>query len=526
VTDPTWVSVLPPVLAIVLAIWTRQVYLSLAAGVWLGWMILEGWNPFSGLGRAIAETVAVLSSAGNANVILFTLVIGALIATLESSGGVKGFVHYLETREWVNSPRRAQLLAWVIGVIIFIESNITVLVAGSVSRPLFDRYRVSREKLAYLIDSTSAAICILIPLNAWGAYNLGILDSLGVENALAVFVGAIPLNFYAIAAILVALATVIWRVDVGPMRKAEERTRETGALLWPGAQPMIDEGDPLPRTQRPDPPRAVNMVVPILVMVLMMPVGLWITGEGDFRAGSGSTSVLWAVLAALASAWMLLLAQRGATVDQLTRPASRGPEGLVPLALILLLALALGNVANALGTGPYVAQVTAGVLPPFIFLPLVFLVSAGIAFSTGTSWGTFAIMLPIAVPAAIALGLPPSPSWRRPCPEGSSETIPLPSPTPPSSRPWPPPRTTSTTCGPSFPTPDSQGSWPWWPSPWWERGCEGIGGGGRGYPVPARPGPLPARPGMPEAMLRPGLMRTRPVAGRGGAWSLMLFPVK
>lgn len=408
-TDPSWASVLPPVLAIILAIWTRQVYLSLAAGVWMGWMIVEGWSPFSAVGRSISETVAVLSSAGNANVILFTLVIGALIATLETSGGVRGFVHFLETREWVNTPRRAQLLAWVIGTIIFIESNITVLVAGSVSRPLFDRYRVSREKLAYLIDSTSAAICILIPLNAWGAYNLGILDSLGVEDALGVFLGAIPFNFYAIAAILVALGAVIGRVDLGPMGKAERRTRETGEVLWPGAQPLVDESILSPEPNDRIPPRAFNMVLPILVMVGMMPVGLWITGDGDLKAGSGSTSVLWSVLAALASAWILLLVQRGATVDELTRTALKGAGGLVPLALILLLALALGDVANALGTGPYVAQVTSGILPPVIFLPLIFLVSAGIAFSTGTSWGTFAIMLPIAVPAAIALGLPPSP---------------------------------------------------------------------------------------------------------------------
>jgi tetracycline resistance efflux pump len=407
-SDPTWISVLPPVLAIVLAIWTRQVYLSLAAGVWIGWTIVEGWNAGAGLGRAIAETVDVLASASNANVILFTLVIGALIATIETSGGVRGFVHFLETREWVSTPRRAELMAWVIGLVIFIESNITVLVAGSVSRPLFDRYRISREKLAYIIDSTSASVCILIPLNAWGAYNLGILESLGVEDPLGVFVGAIPLNFYAIAALFLALATVIWRLDLGPMKRAERRTRE-GKALWPDAQPMIDEGILSPEPNERIPARAFNMVVPIVVMVLMMPVGLWITGQGDLRAGSGATSVLWAVLAALAASWILLLAQRGATVDQLTRTALKGAGGLMPLALILLLALALGNVANALGTGEYVAGITAGVLPPVIFLPLVFLVSAAIAFSTGTSWGTFAIMLPLVIPAAVTLGLPPSP---------------------------------------------------------------------------------------------------------------------
>ncbi len=407
-TDPTWVSILPPVLAIILAIWTRQVYLSLAAGIWMGWMIVEGWNPMSGLGTAIEETIAVLASAGNANVILFTLVIGSLIATIETSGGVRGFVHFLETREWVNNPRRSQMLAWITGVIIFIESNITVLVAGSVARPLFDRFRISREKLAYIIDTTSAAVCILIPLNAWGAYNLGILDSLGVEDPLGVFVGAIPLNFYALAALFLALAVIIWKIDLGPMRKAEKRTAD-GEVLWPDAQPMIDESILSPEPEGRIPPRARNMIIPIVVMVLMMPVGLWITGEGDLRAGSGATSVLWAVMSALAVLWILLLAQKGSTVDELTRTGLKGAGGLVPLALILLLALALGDVAGALGTGAYVAQVTEGLLPPVIFLPLVFLVSAGIAFSTGTSWGTFAIMLPIAVPAAMTMGLPLSP---------------------------------------------------------------------------------------------------------------------
>ncbi len=407
-SDPTWVSVLPPVLAIILAIWTRQVYLSLGAGIWLGWMILDDWNPLSGLATAIEETVAVLASPGNANVILFTLVIGALIATIETSGGVRGFIRYLESREWVNNAKRSQLLAWVIGVIIFIESNITVLVAGAVSRPLFDRYKVSREKLAYIIDSTSASICILIPLNAWGAYNLGILDSLGVEDPLGVLIGSIPLNFYALAAALLALVAIVWTVDVGPMKKAEIRTRG-GDTEWPESQPMIDESILSPEPNDRIPARAVNMIVPIVTMVLMMPVGLWITGGGDLRAGSGATSVLWAVMAALAVAWILLLAQRGSTIDELTRTGLKGAGGLVPLALILLLALALGDVANALGTGDYVAQVTAGVLPPVIFLPLVFLVSGGIAFSTGTSWGTFAIMLPIAVPAAMTLGLPLAP---------------------------------------------------------------------------------------------------------------------
>ena len=168
-SDPTWITLLPPLLAIGLAIGTRQVYLSLAGGIWLGCVILLDWSVAAGLAETIESTVRVLQNDYSARVIMFTLVIGALIATLSSSGGVAGFVAWLERNRWVTNARRSQLLAWLIGVGIFIESNITVLVAGSVSRPLFDRYRISREKLAYLIDSTSAPICILIPLNAWGA---------------------------------------------------------------------------------------------------------------------------------------------------------------------------------------------------------------------------------------------------------------------------------------------------------------------------------------------------------------------
>lgn len=406
--NPGWISVLPPVLAIVLAIATRQVYLSLAAGVWLGWTILVGWNPLSGAARAIEETVAVIGDPGNTKVLLFTLVIGSLIATVEASNGVRGFVSRLEQFRLVDSARRARLLTFLIGCVIFIESNITVLVAGSVGRPLFDRYKVSREKLAYLIDSTSAPICVLIPLNAWGAYVLGILGGLGLASPLTVFVESIPLNFYAIAAVILAGLTAAFGWSVGPMRRAERRTKE-GKLLWDDAVPLIDPDVLSPMGSEKLPPRARNMIVPIVAMVTMMPVALLITGDGDLTAGSGSTSVLWAVLSGLVVAWILLLAQRAYSVDELTKLALKGAGGLISLALVLLLALALAAVANALGTGAYIAGITAGLLPPVLFLPLVFLVAAVVAFSTGTSWGTFAIMLPIAVPVALTLGLPPAP---------------------------------------------------------------------------------------------------------------------
>jgi tetracycline resistance efflux pump len=406
--EPTWVSTLPPLLAIVLAVWTRQVYLSLAAGVWLGWTIVEASHPLRGLARTIDEVIAVLGAPGNARVILFTLVIGALIATVEASGGVRGFVQWVERKRYVTSGRRAQFLAWLIGLVIFIESNITVLVAGAVSRPLFDRFRQSREKLAYIIDSTSAAVCILIPLNAWGAYVLGLLGGVGVDQPLQVLVSSIIFNFYALAAVALAGMVVVFGWDLGPMRRAEARTRE-GKLLSEGAAPLIDQDVLAPKPDTRIPPRAINMVLPIAAMVLAMPWAMYVTGGGDIREGVGSISVLWAVLTGLGVAWVMLLVQRAYTVDDLMRTGLKGAGGLMSLALVLLLALAVAAVANELGTGVYIAGIAADYLPPPVLLPLVFLTAAGIAFSTGTSWGTFAIMIPIAVPAAQALGMPPEP---------------------------------------------------------------------------------------------------------------------
>jgi tetracycline resistance efflux pump len=384
------------------------VYLSLAAGVWIGWTILSGWNPLAGAAAAVEGVVGVLGDAGNARVILFTLVIGALIATIETAGGVRGFVEWVEHRRWVEDRKRSRILAWLLGTVIFIESNITVLVSGSIARPLFDRYRESREKLAYIIDSTSAPVCILIPLNAWGAYILGILGTLGVASPLQVLVQSIAFNFYAIFAWLLAGSTAIWGFNLGGgMQRAAARVEE-GELLRPGSIPALDTSVLSGGEDPPVSPHASLMIVPVMVMIAAMPIGLWVTGEGDITAGSGSTSVLWAVLAALISTWILLI-PRGVGIDRLTGMALRGAGGLVGLALLLMFALALGNVARELRTGEYVAAVTSGVFPPYVLLPLIFLVAAGIAFSTGTSWGTFAIMLPIAVPTAAALGLPLAP---------------------------------------------------------------------------------------------------------------------
>ena len=402
--DPVWTSVIPPLLAIGLAIVTRQVILSLSIGLWMGAWLLGSDNPFAAIPQAIDAVINVFTDPGDTRVLVFTLVIGGLIATIEKLGGVRGFIHLLQERKWVTGPGRAQWLAFGTGVVVFIESNITLLIAGAISRPLFDRYRVSREKLAYIIDATSAPICVLIPLNAWGAVIVSLLASSGIENPIDVFIGAILLNFYAIFAVLVC-ALVIWSdFDIGPMRAAQKRTAE-GKFLWPNATPMVDPSLIEAEQSRQPQDSAKLMLLPVLALVLSMPLGLFITGEGDLTAGSGSTSVLWAVLIALGTAWAIVLGSRRATLETLMQLFLKGAGGLLPVAMILLFSLALGDVANALGTGVFVAQLAQETIPSALLLPLLFLLSAFIAFSIGSSWGTFAIMIPLAMQIVAALDM-------------------------------------------------------------------------------------------------------------------------
>ena len=376
--------------------------LSLFAGIWMGFTILAGFNPLAGVTAGLDGVVNVFSDAGDAKVLLFTLLIGSLIATIEHSGGVRGFVHFLESRRWVHTGLRAQLLAWATGLVIFIESNITLLVAGAVSRPLFDRYRISREKLAYLIDATSAPVCVMIPLNAWGAVIIGLIAGTGVENPLQTFLDSIPYNLYAMVAIVLSLIVILRNINLGPMKAAEERTQR-GEKLWPNSTPLVDTAD----VEDGSPPASAwFMVIPIAVMILMMPVGLYVTGDGDLIEGSGSTSILWAVSTAIVTLWGMLLLSAKSSVNDLMHVFMKGAGNLLPIATILLLALALGDVAALLGTGPYVAGIAGAAVPQPVLAPLIFLVSAFIAFSVGSSWGTFAIMIPIAIPIATSLGLP------------------------------------------------------------------------------------------------------------------------
>ena len=416
-------SLCPPLVAIILAIKTRQVFISLLFGIWMGWVILSGGNFFYGTLNTIQALVDVFKDAGNTRTIMFGSLVGALIAFVQRSGGVEGFIKYVnnylekKSQKDKSNPRKTvQIFAWLTGFVIFVESSINVLTVGAIFRPIFDRLKIPREKLAYIADSISAPTCILIPLNAWGAYIMGLLLAQGIENPLGAMIKVYPLNFYPILAMIIVVVVIVTQKDIGPMKKAEERAIKEGKVIRDGATPMISSEVISMEKVKHAIPKAKNMIVPIAVMVGMMPVSLIFTGWNkvdNFYAnpvwkqiflalgqGSGSTSVLWAVLTAIIVGAIMYRVQKIFKLGEIIDLTFKGVGGLIPLALLMMLAFAIGKVCRDLGTGIYVAEVSKAWLSPSLVPFIVFIVAGFIAFSTGTSWGTFAIMIPIGMQMA------------------------------------------------------------------------------------------------------------------------------
>ncbi len=407
-----WLVLTPPVVAIALALWTRQVFLALLTGLWLGTTILAGGNPVSGLVAMGDQLVRVFSDAGNTRIVFFCLLVGGLIALVQGSGGVEGFIQWVRGRGWGETRRGAELVAWVVGMLIFVESSITSLTVGAVSRPLFDRVRLPREKLAFYCDATSAPVCMSIPLNGWGAYVLGLLATQGIAEGVPLFAESLLFNFLSILAIVYALFIALSGWSFGPMRKAEVRAESRGELTRADSHPMIaDEVVGIG-----PPPGAVSFaadfLIPITTMVGMIFVGLYITGDGDLMAGSGSTSVLWAVSSGIIVAFVLFaipLPSRGGRAAMTPARSMdivlKGCSGLVPVTVLIVLAFALGQVSRDLEMGPYVVGLIGEGVPSWWLPALVFVVSCFVSFTLGSSWTTFAIVIPIALPLAEGLGI-------------------------------------------------------------------------------------------------------------------------
>ena len=402
-----FLSVLPPVLAIGLAIWSKQVYPSLLAGIWLAWTILSGWNPVEGLVQSVDHLVAIFAEPDRAMIIMLTVMIGGLLTLTQYAGGMSGFVEWVTERGIVRSRRSAAFLAWALALVIMVESTIGVLVSGAVTRPLFDKFRISREKLSFLLDSMCSPKTMLIPLNTFGAYVIGLLITQDVESPVGLLISSLPLNFYAILAVVGALVVGMSTHDFGPMATAERRIREEGKVLRDGAEPLVaGEALAIP-TKAGVKPNPLNLLLPVCTMVIALPVLLFVTGDGNVMNGNGSMSAFWAVLIGVTLGAAMYRVRGLMKLSEITDMFMKGVGGMIPVGVLLVLAFGIGDACQALGTGPFVARTTEAGLAPWLVPAALFFVSGITAFATGTSFGTWAIMIPIVIPMTELIDLHP-----------------------------------------------------------------------------------------------------------------------
>jgi Na+/H+ antiporter NhaC len=431
---PGWVSLLPPLLAITLALIFREVVISLFAGIWLGALLVAGLNPLAGLLTALDRFVlgALADDADRVAIAIFSLLLGGMVGVITRSGGTRGIVEAM--RPYASSPRRGQLMTWLAGLAIFFDDYANTLIVGNTMRPVTDRLRVSREKLAYIVDSTAAPMAAIAAVSTWVGFEISLIGSAlesaaaqtddpalqaelaaGGANPFAVFLHSIPYLFYPVLALAFVLMVTLTRKDFGPMLTAERRARSGGGVLRPGSTPVADAAATFDDRAEPESQRWYNAVIPVLAVIATAIGGLFFTGLADLGPGDHAIwdivgaadpfrSLLWASFAGCLAAILLATTQRILTLGGAIEAWLGGMRAMLLAIVILVLAWGLGGVTEALGTGSFLAELLQGTLPLRLLPVLVFLVAAATAFATGTSWGTMAILFPVVIPLAVAMG--------------------------------------------------------------------------------------------------------------------------
>ena len=395
----TFWALVPPIVAIVLALITKEVYSSLFVGILVGGLFYSDFS-FEGTFNHIFNDgfVAVLSDSYNVGILIFLVILGAMVSLMNRAGGSAAFGHF--AKEKIKTRAGAQLATVALGVLIFIDDYFNCLTVGSVMRPVTDEHKVSRAKLSYLIDATAAPICIIAPISSWAAAVSGFVEG---EDGFSVFIRAIPYNYYALLTIVMMIAIILLRIDFGPMR-THEKNALNGDLFTSGKAAEDSE------TESKNPKgKVIDLAIPIITLIICCVIGMIYTGGffggesfvSSFSNSDASVGLALGSIFAMLLTIVIYLIRRVLTFGECMECLPSGFKAMVPAILILNFAWTLKAMTDSLGAAVFVAEAmkkSAGGL--MLFLPaIIFLVGCFLAFSTGTSWGTFGILIPIVVSA-------------------------------------------------------------------------------------------------------------------------------
>jgi len=416
-----FLSIIPPFLAIILAIITRRVILSLFVGVWIGATLILGNNPISGFLHIIDRFIQpALADPDHAAIIIFSMLLGGLVGVISKNGGTAGLVSLLT--KIAKTHRGGQIATWLLGIVIFFDDYANTLIVGNTMRPITDKLKISREKLSFIVDSTAAPIAC-ITLSTWIGYEIGLIqDTLGqtgyTGGAFSVFLNCIPYSFYPLLTIFFVLIIGLTRRDYGPMLTAERRAHETGEV----SATDVDSSEDLTGLSHITKKQGIrqhwfNAAIPILVVIIVSIIGLYVTGlEGIARKGeevidfqhiisNASTfqSLFWASLTGCCVAILMSIVQRILTISEAMNAWFLGASSMVLAMIILTLAWSIGAVTKEMGTAQYLTKVLSDVIAPNWIPTLTFILAAITSFSTGSSWGTMAILIPLVLPLSWTL---------------------------------------------------------------------------------------------------------------------------
>jgi Na+/H+ antiporter NhaC len=426
-TLTNWLSVLPPLVAVVLALIFHRLVLALFVGLIFGALIFHRFN----LIQTIQETFGnylyhAISDPFHVKVIIFAAVLVGMVGVMNACGGTRGIVDVF--RKYTSNRRSAQMVASIMGMCIFFDDYANSFIIGGTMRPVTDKLKISREKLAYIVDSTAAPVAGLAIISTWIGYEVGlfqeVLTSLDVKiSGYSAFLSALPFRFYCIFTLIMVFAVVWMRRDFGPMYHAERRAIEHGLVIRDGAMPMTSGSMGSLEGNENIPARWYNAVLPVLLVILMTIVGLYVSGGGwakvqskysnlwsfqvlsdSFSSADSATVLLYASIAGSLLAIFLALSQRLLSFKDVWLAWGKGVSSVWLACVILVVAWGLNGVSQDLGTASYLVSIFKDLVHPIWIPMLIFLLAAAIAFSTGSSWSTMAILIPMAVPLAYELG--------------------------------------------------------------------------------------------------------------------------